>query len=59
MFEQNQWHLSGCIYCQLSADFTHCTHVSIVDFEQVNVGWETTQSAKHLLIINQYLIYFI
>ena len=26
-------------YCSIWADFTHCSGVSIVDFEQVNVAW--------------------
>ena len=28
------------LYCLLWIYFTHCSSVSIVDFEQVNVGWE-------------------
>ena len=28
-----------CCYCQLWTDFTHCSGVSIVDFEQINAGW--------------------
>ena len=32
--------LLWCLYCQLLTDFTHCSTVSIVDFEQVNTSWE-------------------
>ena len=31
--EQHQWH---------GTDFTHCSGVSIINFEQVNVGWVVT-----------------
>ena len=48
MFGQNQWHRSGFIYCQLSSDFTHCSDVSIADFEQLNAGWRTKQSSKQI-----------
>ena len=27
------------LYCYIWTDFTNCSRVSIVDFEQVNVGW--------------------
>ena len=32
----------GCLY-SLFTDFTHCSSVSIEDFEQVNTGWENTK----------------
>ena len=34
------WQLTliWCLYCQLSADFTHSSGYSIGDFEQVNAG---------------------
>ena len=28
------------LYCYLRKDFTHCFGYSIVDFQQVNTGWE-------------------
>ena len=28
-----------CLYCYLRTDSTYCSGVSIIDFEQVNVGW--------------------
>ena len=28
-----------CLYCELWTDFTRCSSVSIVNFEQVNAGW--------------------
>ena len=28
--------LLWCLYCYVLTDFTHCSEVSIVDFEQVN-----------------------
>ena len=33
----------GCLYYSLFTDFTHCSSVSIDDFEQVNTGWENTK----------------
>ena len=32
--------LLWCLYCQLLTDFTHCSTVSMFDFEQVNTSWE-------------------
>ena len=29
-----------CFYTQLRIDFTHYSAVSILDFEQVNAGWD-------------------
>ena len=29
-----------CLYCKLWTYFTPCSNVSIVNFEQVNAGWE-------------------
>ena len=29
-----------CLYCWLWTDSTHCSAVSIVDFEQVNADWD-------------------
>ena len=29
-----------CFHCWLWVDFTHCFVVSIVDFKQINDGWE-------------------
>ena len=29
-----------CLYCYLETDFTRCSVVAIVDFEQVNAAWE-------------------
>ena len=37
--------LVSFVFFKLRTDFTHCSAVSIVDFEQVNVGWECTQPA--------------
>ena len=31
-----------CLYSLLSTDFSHFSGASIVDFEQVNAGWEIT-----------------
>ena len=28
-----------CLYCYCRTDFTYCSGVSIVDFEQLNVDW--------------------
>ena len=28
-----------CLYCYFQTDFTYCSGVSIVDFEQVNAEW--------------------
>ena len=36
--EQRHWHRSGVFILNFEY-FTHCSGVSIVDFEQVNVGW--------------------
>ena len=35
--------LFSCLYCYLGTYFTHCFSVSIVNFEQVNAGWERTE----------------
>ena len=34
--------IKDTILCQLWTDFTHCSYVSIVDFEQVAAGWGAT-----------------
>ena len=31
-------------FCLLWLDFAHCSGVSIVDFDQVNAGWESSYS---------------
>ena len=31
-------------YCELWTDFTHCCGVSIVDFEQVTDGWDSSSN---------------
>ena len=36
--------LFWCLYCLLWKDFSHCSGVSIVDFEQVSDGWVRTFS---------------
>ena len=36
-------------YCSIWADFTHCSGVSIVDFEQVNVAWVCESYLRHQL----------
>ena len=38
--ERRQLKSFWCFYCYLWIDFTHCYGVSILDFEQVNTGWE-------------------
>ena len=30
----------SCLFCRILSDFTTCPSVFIVDFEQVNAGWE-------------------
>ena len=44
-----------CLYCYFWTDFTHCSVVSIVDFKQVNVGWDKT---LHLPLCNSFLFSF-
>ena len=39
--------LFWCLYCKLSANFTHCSKVSIINFRQVYAAWVT------FLIISQ------
>ena len=34
---------SWCLYCLLRTNFTHCSGVSFVDFEQVNTSWKSTK----------------
>ena len=38
--ERRQWRLSGVLMLSLN-NFTPCSSVSIVNFEQVNAGWDT------------------
>ena len=38
--ERRQWLRYIYLYCQLWTDFTHYSVVFIIDFEQVNAGWE-------------------
>ena len=45
-----------CLYCWLSTDFTHCSGVSTVDFEQVNTGWVIANDFKLAVVpVNSYL----
>ena len=37
-----------CLYCSLWIDFTYCSSVSIVDFEQANAGWVFSNIPKRL-----------
>ena len=32
--------LFWCIYCKLRTNFTHCSGVSILHFEQINARWD-------------------
>ena len=46
--------LFWCLYhCQLRTDFTNCSGVSIVDFEQVNANWAKNNN----ITVGFYLVY--
>ena len=38
-------------FCQLWSDFTSFSSVAIVDFEQVNDGWEVISDPKNLCFL--------
>ena len=35
-----------CLYCEIWTDFTHCSGVSIAEFELVKAGWEEALKRK-------------
>ena len=51
--EKLQWRLLASLLLILR-DFTQCSDVSIVDFEQVNTGWNTY---TYLITFTSYLYY--
>ena len=32
-----------CLFCYLWINFTHCSSVSIIDFEPINTGWDVIE----------------
>ena len=42
ILERRHWRRSGIFICNFEHFFTPCSSVSIVNFEQVNTGWEVT-----------------
>ena len=48
-----------CLYCQLWTNFTHCSGVSIADFEKVNLGWVEAFRAvqRHSVNVNVYFYF--
>ena len=47
------WYLAGVL---LQSDFTHCSDVSIVDFEQINTVWEMYYSDGKFLV-SKYVVF--
>ena len=50
-FRTNNIGVVWCLYCWLWTYFTPCSSFSIINFEQVNAGWETslaTQTAHYI-----------
>ena len=51
-----------CLDCYLKTDFTHCSGVSIDDFEQVNFEWvedfQTVQSSMKKSFLNNIFLFF-
>ena len=41
--DTRQWRRSGVLTVFISADVTYCSRVYIIDFEQVNAGWDILQ----------------
>ena len=39
------------LYCLIWIDFTHCSGVSIAEFEQLNVDWDSCRSTCYTLLV--------
>ena len=53
--QNDAWSCSGCFYCWLWTYFIPCSSVSIINFVQVNSGWDIFSNLKISLV---YHIFF-
>ena len=46
-----------CLYCELWTDFTRCSSVSIVNFEQVNASWDLFTRKMQVTGVQQFNLF--
>ena len=46
-----------CLYCELWTDFTRCSSVSIVNYEQVNADWDLFTRKMQVTGVQQFNLF--